>query len=117
MKLAHLLSKERTLEIDIDGETLTVSYNPADLTPELEDKMQTCFETNRSGKGVAKYLVGLLLSWDLEDDGTPIPLTIEALDTLPIYFLGEVTEKVIEDSNPKKTSVETSLGGSRRKAR
>lgn len=117
MKLAQLLSKERTLEIDIEGDTLTVTYCPSDLTPELEDKMQTSFETNRAGGALAKYLSGLLISWDLEDENGVIPLDTEALNTLPIEFLNKVAESIIEDSNPKKTNAETSLGGSRRKGR
>ena len=117
MKLAQLLAKERTLDIDIDGDTLNVTYRPSDLTPELEDRMQASFETNRPGGALAKYLSGLLIGWDLEGEDGVIPLTPEGLAILPIEFLNTVAQAVIEDSNPKKTNAETSLGGSRQKAK
>lgn len=119
MRLSAVLSgKPVTLPIEINNDVLTVTYLPDKLTPELEDIYQADFETQRSGGGLAKYVLGVLDSWDLkDDDGNDYPLTIEGLSTLPIKFIGAISTAISEDMNPEKKTGGSLAGTSRRGAK
>lgn len=119
MRLSSVLSgKAVALPIPINDDVLTVTYLPDKLTPELEDIYASDFETQRNGGGLAKYVLGILDSWDLkDDDGNDLPLTIESFSTLPIKFIGAISTAISEDMNPEKKTGGSLAGTSRRGAR
>lgn len=116
MRLSAVLADLTTLPIDVDGETLNVTYAPSSLTPELEDQYMAEFETQRTGGALAKYLANVVTQWDLVDDeGEPVAPTEEILRTLPVKFLGKVFEAIAEDINPQKKTGKSFAGTSPRK--
>lgn len=87
MKLSEITDKRVDCAIAFGQETLNVVYNPAFLTPAREQQMADETESQQ----VAELIVGTVLEWDLtDDDGTPIPLTIEAVKDLPVILLGRI---------------------------
>ena len=47
----------------------------------------------------------LLVSWDIVEDGEPLPPTKEVLMTFPNALLGHIVTAIGEDSAPKPRSV------------
>lgn len=103
MRLSQLLSEERTLPIEMDGDILTITYNPSAYTAEAEDRYIGNRETQRNIGALAEALTALLISWDLTDDeGETVALDRDTLRTLPGKFLNDVMEAINEDASPKK---------------
>lgn len=112
MRLSQLLAKERTIEVEIDGDTLTITYDPSAFTAEAEDRYAAQRETARNIGAMAEALDILLIKWDLTDeDGKTLPINTETLRTLPGEFLGRVMEAINEDASPKQKRGRNSRGG------
>jgi hypothetical protein len=80
------LEKRRTISIDIDGESLSVTYRP--YTPaEHSGLIEEMMEDGSGGDlTIARRLADILLAWDMEtapDDPTPYPTDVAHLEALP----------------------------------
>lgn len=116
--LAEIAVDRRELSIPIGNGVLNIAYNLAGLTPQVEAQFRRAAREDRNGEALVTFLQPLLLSWDLlGEDGQPLPITEETLQTLPLAFLAQLVEAIGADTAPNPTSVATSAGGSRRKAR
>lgn len=112
MRLSQLMSNEKALEVEINGDILKITYDPSAFTAEAEDRYAAQRETQRNIGAMAEALDVLLLKWDLtDDDGEPLPINVETLRTLPGEFLGRVMEAINEDASPKQRRGRNSRGG------
>lgn len=116
--LADIAVDRRELSIPIGDGVLNIVYNLAGLTPQVEAQFRRAAQEQQNGEALVAFLTPLLLSWDLlGEDGQPLPVTAEILQTLPLAFLARLVEAIGADIAPNPTSVAASAGGSRRKGR
>lgn len=107
----------RSIQVDYFGEKLTITYRPDGMTPAKEAelaRLQIVANDNRNGDGeiqqvqladnaeqLAARLAELLVSWDIVEDGKPLPPTKENLMTFPNAMLGHIVAAIGEDLAPK----------------
>lgn len=105
IKLSHLASDRRTCTITVGDETVTVTYRPGGVTPELEDELRDCAADQRGGAALVALLSHCLVEWDvLDDDGRPLAPTPKNLRRLPTVFLGQVAQAITDDLRPNPPS-------------
>jgi hypothetical protein len=114
-KIAAVL---RSIRVDYFGEAITVTYKPDGMTPAKEAELARLrqeAEDHRNGDGdvsigdtlagnaeqLAERLAELLVSWDIVEDGEPLPPTKENLMTFPNALLGHIVTAIGEDLAPK----------------
>lgn len=78
-------------------EKLIFTYRPSELTPDMTRRLGASLESEWKAEWSLKYLVALLVEWDLLDGDEPYPITLESLAVLPDYFLGQVIAALTED--------------------
>jgi hypothetical protein len=107
----------RSIQVDYFGESVIVTYRPDGMTPAKEAELArlrqlTLDERNGDGQDqqemlaenaelLAERLAELLVSWDVLEDGEPIPPTKENLMTFPNALLGHIVSAIGEDLAPK----------------
>ncbi len=116
MKVSTLAKKEKALVIRVgdDAEDLVhVVYKPGALTLEVADSIKEIMLSGFEFDIAFAILEPMLVSWDLEnDDGSPFPVTAEAIKKVPIEFLGLILSGIEKDARPNPTMGETSQGTS-----
>jgi hypothetical protein len=113
VRLSHLAQDRRTCTIQVGDDTVTVTYRPGGVTPELEDQLRTCLTEQRGGAALVALLTHCLVEWDVVDDrGAMIPPTASRLRQLPTLFLSRVAQAILEDLRPNAASGGTSAAGS-----
>jgi hypothetical protein len=107
----------RSIRVDYFGEAVTITYKPDGMTPAKEAELARLrqeAEDHRNGDGedtqailagnaeqLAERLAELLVSWDIVEDGEPLPPTKENLMTFPNALLGHIVTAIGEDLAPK----------------
>lgn len=83
ISIAALKSNTRTIEIDFgEGQVLTLSYRPNAFGVAMQNEERALQADGQPLAAMAASLVRLLASWDLTtDDGAPLPITRETLET------------------------------------
>jgi hypothetical protein len=108
MRLAQVIKRETTAEIEVGEEKLAVRYDPAVLTPRFVQEMMAK-EGEQDVAFVADMLSRVLKGWDLTDEnGEQYPLTPDALMDLPLEFLFSVLSGVQDAMRPNPTKRERS---------
>jgi hypothetical protein len=107
-KIAAVL---RSIRVDYFGEAITVTYKPDFMTPAKEAelaRLKQLAEENHNGDGdIAKIedgaarMADLIVSWDIVEDGEPLPPTKEVLMTFPSALWAHIIAAVNEDMAPK----------------
>lgn len=95
MKLKAYTERIHQITVPFGDETLNLSYFPnhVKLTDLLEPEQATPLQ-------LADNLSMMIAAWDLEDEGTPVATTAEALAALPVTFLVGVQRAINEDMKP-----------------
>lgn len=113
--LAALHKRTKTIKADLGGgDTLTVTYRPAEFTPAFEDNMRLAVEA-KDPTALAKMVVTLISEWDLFEDEKQtkkVPLTVDRLQTVPMLVLTPLLEMLGEDMRPNSQSAGPSAAGS-----
>ncbi len=110
LTITALIKNTRTITVRISNvtECLTVVYKPGEIT-------QRMLKDARAGDGIGaliNQLCSIVQSWDLvDDDGKPLPLTQDALESLPVWFLREVIDALVGDVAVMTTEEKKSSGG------
>lgn len=101
---------ERTIQVEVNGETLEVTYDREALGRAYAETAQGfAFGTSKGpispdvlakSRATVAALAEVIKSWDLvEDDGhTPIPPSTEILNMLPITVLGMLERAIDRDA-------------------
>lgn len=90
-------------EVLVFGESeLNVTWNPAALTPNMEQKLSS---DQVESKHVIDAIIALITKWDLEDGGKPVKLTEKALGDVSILALGAIFS-ALADSVAETASAE-----------
>jgi len=104
---------ERTIQIEIGDESLSVTYKPSLITPASEDAWLQSRGDTSFGNAVATKLSELITKWDLlSEDGELLPIDADTLCGLPISFLNDVMRSINEDLLQKKVKKESNSPGS-----
>ena len=112
-KLQSIMKPMETLTVSFGTETLTVKYRPQYLTPEFEDKLKSLESDKEATSAFVELFCGIVAGWDLtNDEEQPIPITPEALKSVPYEILGNVMEKVQEAVVPNSKTEQNSEGTS-----
>lgn len=105
MKLSEVKAKTKITTVEFMDESVDVSYHPAAMTPAiLEEVMALAKGAETDAEDMA--LVGSMLEpvldwWDvLNDDGSRVPTTKEAIREVPLAFLIKVLDDVQADMRP-----------------
>lgn len=106
-ELKELLHRPIDGAVDWCGVVVKFSANRAAHTHEYEKRLrQAITKAREEGEEASVHefyavaLPPLLISWDLEDDGKPVPIAAEALFALPFPFLQALADKITELSRP-----------------
>jgi len=117
IKIADLMSDIRTCVVHAGEEEAEVTYRPSAYTPEIEDRLQTAVESRRPSNGIAQWLSGIVIDWDVVDDnGERFPTTIEVMREMPSNFLTAVINAITDDMQSEKETRKNSGAGSPKKA-
>lgn len=128
MRLSTILADRKRLEIPIGEDVLNIVYRPNAITPETTSALSNLAkrvgellgnEENQDNPliGIQAIEVGAEMSninvqqvlsyvveWDLlEDDGSPVALTVERISELPQKFLETVVQAITKDNRPNPT--------------
>lgn len=97
MDLAAYRNSTKPLAVVLDGWTLNITYRPNALS---------LGEARRLGDPTveerAEDLLKFLATWDLEDEGHPVPLTLETLMAIPLNILLGIDEAIGDDLVPSE---------------
>ncbi|HXF08989.1 MAG TPA: hypothetical protein VNK45_10800 [Candidatus Acidoferrales bacterium] len=112
VKLSQLTADRRACRLAVGDDTLTITYRPSGITPELEDQLREYTTDQRGGAALVTLLAHCLIEWDLLDDrGKPISPTAEHLRRLPTVFLGRVMQAIMEDLRPNSPNAGSFAAG------
>ncbi|PKN85448.1 MAG: hypothetical protein CVU46_11085 [Chloroflexi bacterium HGW-Chloroflexi-8] len=88
IKLSDLQKKIKKLDIQFQGEVLSISYHINVITPEFLDE----------SLDIPKQLEKAIAAWDLvDDDGNSLEVTEATLRQLPTQFLVEISSAITKD--------------------
>lgn len=101
MKLSDIyLKKQRTVTVEFEGDSLTVTYKPMVITPAFTEEI-----AGVNGDSLRAFhermILRLVADWEvLDEEGQRILPSEEFLHTLPIAFLVAVTDAIWNDIRP-----------------
>lgn len=128
ISISNVLGKPRTVTKDFDGEELRVSYQAGVISPEWMAEQQAkaaaiASQGDDDSAGLAAQvfgaeLIALMLSevvveWNLEDDGKPVPTDYATLRKLGIGVTGAIWALIQDDAGELGNAGSTSDAGSR----
>jgi hypothetical protein len=106
------LREERKIKVRVLDEHVNVTYNPFKLTVDLEERMRDQAGGIES-MAAPLFLVEVVQDWDLmEDDGTPVPLSVDRLKEVPVKLLVILMQGMVADALPSRAEGLASKDGS-----
>jgi hypothetical protein len=99
LKLHELKAREKEIAVAFGDDSVRVRYRPYAITPESEARI-----ANSTGaETMLATFCEIVAGWDLlDDDGAPLPITLETLRQVPSQALAEIIRATTEDERPKK---------------
>lgn len=110
-ELKSLFGKTRTVAVTYAGENITVEYIPSRITPAWEREFNELLQDSWKSRAIVETLSGVIISWDLTENGKPFEPTVENISKLPVDFLLEVFTAIMEQSRPNRPNGGTFAGG------
>lgn len=93
------LGARRTVSVTYDGETIEVTFKPAVVNADWQERIQGLEKNDQTG--YLKLLAEVLVAWDvLDDEGQPLPPTAELMRQFPTDLLYEVAWTIFESLAP-----------------
>lgn len=116
MNLATLRAARAELSLEFEGETLRFTIAPNTITPayraqlrqRIADKEAAGSSTDALiGEAIVQNVADLVTGWDLKEGDEPIPVSREAIESLPEDLVAEIWQ-VIDRFLSKRTATEPS---------
>ena len=85
----------KPLAIDFEGEVINITYRPNVYTLGFQRSLVEALE-DQSGEALAMTFGELIASWDLLENGVPLPLTSEGIEKVPLTVLGAIDQAIGE---------------------
>ena len=119
LDFSDLKAKRRAVAVQYDGEVINVEYCPGMVTPEYQSAMLALAKSEPTEDQTAAWeqMLAVMASWDITDNGEPLPITRETLGMMPTDLLMAIMQAITADANPNARSAGTSGAGSRQKGR
>jgi hypothetical protein len=89
-----------------------VRYFPHKFTPRLQSELQAVQRDGTPVDTLAPFIVQMVGWWDLQNNGTNVPVSLEAARDLPATFLDKVIKAIAEDLSPNREPANGSVVGS-----
>jgi len=113
ISIAALAANRRTVKVDFNGETLTLTYRPSVINAKQEARELEERAAGQHVQSMANSLAEIIESWDVVDDkGKPVPVSVELLSTFGLDVLQKMTREIIGDLLPNRTTAPSSNGTS-----
>jgi len=110
MSKLSTLGARRTVPVTYDGETIQVTFRPAAINTDWQERLQALQRSDRTG--FVELLAEALISWDIVDDnGQVLEPSVDLMRRLPIDLLEEISRAIFESLAPKHPSAERSSAG------
>ena len=110
MRLSEIRAETKSLVVPFGAGDLKVVYRPNAYTADVADQMATTLQEAQRPDGnprqatsaFIEMVTGLLVSWDLEDDGGEvIPIDVDRLRAeVPMPVFGRIFTELQKDMNP-----------------
>ena len=119
VSLGQIANKKASVKFLVNGDPdaeLNIEYNPGVLTEKVFkqlQRLQTSKDVDEAIEGFGSLnniLCKLIMSWDAYEDEaqtTPIPITPERFEDLPIDFRMEVLSALMNDMRPEAAAPQT----------
>jgi len=104
----------RSAEVDYFGEKLNITYKPSEMTPQRDAEFaklrKEAEESDEQGdfgaiataaEQMAGRLAAILVTWDVMNNGEPMPPTKENLMAFPYALQIHIYSAINEDMRPK----------------
>ena len=108
IELEEIESETAEAEATIGDRKLKLTYRPNCWTPKLEEEAMNIQQGQQAGPMLITMLSNVLSSWELTRNGAPVPVTPEALATVPMRILTAALDGIAVALNPPKASATTS---------
>jgi hypothetical protein len=103
MRLSEIRSETKVLTIPFQAGDLKVVYRPNAFTADIADKMQKqAADTTTATDSFLDMVVGIIESWDLEDDaGEIVPIDkVRLRAEVPVPVFGRIFQEIQKDQTP-----------------
>lgn len=108
--LAKRRESRDTVRVPVDGEEICVTYNRNALNQKALRVLRRLGQpetTDEEEKKAFQLYCEVITGWDLTDGGVPVPITVETLEEMDIFLLGDIIRNVTESMSPPATSAAT----------
>lgn len=102
IRLSDLKAATKTITIPVPGtdDTLTITYRLGEMTPERVDRLDELMEQPHTTSELWAMTLAIIVSWDLlDDEDQPIPVTPEAIASVPSPVLSWINRRIAEDAH------------------
>ena len=106
--LAVLATNVAKLTVEYGTQEIEISYHPGVATP---TRIKQASEGDDEIAPFIKFVVELVHTWDLVNDGVPLPVTVEAAGTVPMTILQKIMQACLSDSQNVGEAVSPSSDG------
>lgn len=91
----------KPLAVDFEGEIINLTYRPNVYTLGFTRRLAEAQAAQNMAE-VAQYFVDFLAGWDLMEGDSPIPLTREGVETVPLDILSAIDDQVAKTMLPSE---------------
>lgn len=85
--------------VDLDGEIINATYRPNIYTISFERQLEAVTDDTDQA---ARLFIELVASWDLYDGDAVVPLTVEAVEEIPLEILTAILSSVRGELTPSE---------------
>ena len=105
IKLHQLREETASIDVVFDTHEITIEYRIAAFTAEIESRLHQADDEKKPANGLAEVLCQIVKAWDiLDEDDTPLPVTLELMRQLPYALMQEMVKAIVEDLSPNVKS-------------
>lgn len=112
IRISDLRKETRPASFEWEGETVNLKYRPGAVTAQMQMSAAGIATVGDNAEMVVEYVGGyieamalLVAEWDvLGEDGKPLPITVETMETLTLPFLFAMFGAIMGAYNPNGKS-------------
>src|SRR5579859_234614 len=103
LDLHRLISNTAEASVDYgDAGTVNVVYRPGNITEKSLRELAVLNDSDNNDAltnihAMNTVLLQTLVSWDLTNNGEPVPLTVDGLADVPLHVRGDIIKAIFED--------------------
>lgn len=102
MDLSSIRKDRSSVTVDFMGETLTLKYRPAMITPKTYHKLAEADSVDE----LSAFFADLIVDWDLTKGGDPMPVNKENVAELPMQLIRGISSAIMSDSPQREAGNE-----------